>query len=659
MSSVRVAVCLGVLCAVLVGSSPAAFALEDLAPALPQDTVLYARVAGIKPLLSELESSRMLKDGAFLAQLYRENMAQYFPMLKELTQVPVEVWKKHIDGVTGIHFARFGFSRKMEDFDAIGIVEIADEDGLRELIAKTPLGPMSTFAGEIGGAKVMVVEQDDVQIYYAIHGKKMFVTNRPERISTVLEGLAKAPDKNLASLPAYRAGALRADKSTTLFGYCDMGKFFHLLESTMGRFELRFYTQADEIVKFDGLKTACVVSGGGTTRARAVVDPNHPWLAAFRGEAGPVGMTSFLPADTFFTMVDSGSLQQKWKQLRKTLTSDEFPFANEMKEGLKEAEKMLGVSIDEIIDTMGSEWVMLFPLLGGSLSQAEDNATFGFEIKDREKFDQIMKQFFESPLMKQIQESGFAMSREKYGGQEIIRMNREGSSESPSMVIFEDRLFFAGNVKALKAVIDSKSKGGGFLSSAGPFMEGLPSSSSKFAAMSLRVILMMESEFTPLLDLVKPGAVIAATADESPERVDFIANESLPNFVGILVAGELLMQRHKADREACISNLNAVGQAIKKYREKNNRDPEHLLELVPEYLPKERLICPFDKGKEDHRCSYEEAIGTGGSDNSWLIDAWCPHRLHGRVALQRSGRAWRTSESSFERRMVQQGIKIE
>ena len=79
---------------------------------------------------------------------------------------------------------------------------------------------------------------------------------------------------------------------------------------------------------------------------------------------------------------------------------------------------------------------------------------------------------------------------------------------------------------------------------------------------------------------------------------------------------------------------------------------------MPDFLPKERLVCPFDKGTEGAKCSYHDALGKGDDESGWYIDAWCPHRLHGRLVLQRDGRAWRSSESSLQRRSAQQGFEI-
>ena len=149
------------------------------------------------------------------------------------------------------------------------------------------------------------------------------------------------------------------------------------------------------------------------------------------------------------------------------------------------------------------------------------------------------------------------------------------------------------------------------------------------------------------------SAVLAVTADEAPGQIDLVGNDSIPAFIALLASGEFLQDKYREQRQLCINNLNAVGQAIKAYREKNDRDPQSLLALVPEYLEKDKLICPFDHGKEGHKCSYEGVVGQGDPKQSWLIDAWCPHRLHGRIVLRRNGRASSSSEERFIRSLEQ------
>jgi len=646
MPPFRAAILALLLGAALVATAGEATALEDLAKILPPETVLYARTAGFNTLLSELEGSRMLRDGSFIAGLYRENVGKVLPTLQQMTEIPTKVWEEHLQGVKGAHFALFSFGRELADLDALGIIEIDDAEKVRELVRKT-IGDRAVFAGEVAGARVMSVEAGPATVYYCIHEGKLFVTNRPERISTALENLAETPDKSLATLPAYRSGALRTGKDTTFFAYADVARLFTLLENTMGRFMLRAFNEIDKVVQLNGFRTACVASGMNHCRGRAVVDPDHAWLSIFRGEVGPPTFTSYLPPETFFALIDSGDIAKKWGKLKKHLLSENFPFAQEMKDALGEAQKMLGVSLDEIAATLGTEWAWFLPVLDARFSHMDDYMTFAFRIKDREKFDALVGKFLQSPVVKEMQKSGFAISREKHAGYEIIRGSKEGSDEAPCMAVVDDNLLMAGHVRALKAAIDAKTTGEGMLSRSALFLDGLPSASSKFASVSLPMMLMMDRDFVPLLDVVRDGAVLAVTADEAPGRIDLVGNESIPAFLGLLVSGQFLKDQYRGTRGVCIQNLNDVGKAIKAYREKNGRDPESLLALVPEYLAKEKLICPLDAGKEGHKCSYESAVGVGDPEQGWLIDAWCPHRLHGRLVLRRNGRAWSSSEESF------------
>jgi hypothetical protein len=65
---------------------------------------------------------------------------------------------------------------------------------------------------------------------------------------------------------------------------------------------------------------------------------------------------------------------------------------------------------------------------------------------------------------------------------------------------------------------------------------------------------------------------------------------------------------------------------------------------VPDFLAKNRLVCPFGEGKE--ACSYK-LVPPGEEPNEWDICGYCTHRLHGRLVLRRSGEAWSTREGSF------------
>ncbi len=59
-----------------------------------------------------------------------------------------------------------------------------------------------------------------------------------------------------------------------------------------------------------------------------------------------------------------------------------------------------------------------------------------------------------------------------------------------------------------------------------------------------------------------------------------------------------LTEKHTAEDskgiEKCKENLRRIQQAVEKYRNATNNDPQWLSELVPEYLDKKYLLCPAD-----------------------------------------------------------------
>ncbi len=59
-----------------------------------------------------------------------------------------------------------------------------------------------------------------------------------------------------------------------------------------------------------------------------------------------------------------------------------------------------------------------------------------------------------------------------------------------------------------------------------------------------------------------------------------------------------LTEKHTAEDskgiEKCKENLRRIQQAVEKYRNATNNDPQWLSELVPEYLDKKDLLCPAD-----------------------------------------------------------------
>jgi hypothetical protein len=80
------------------------------------------------------------------------------------------------------------------------------------------------------------------------------------------------------------------------------------------------------------------------------------------------------------------------------------------------------------------------------------------------------------------------------------------------------------------------------------------------------------------------------------------------------------------DMEACAANLRGIYAAIKKCEKEKGRLPDWLSDLVPEYLSKERLLCPTDPERKSRYypdpglpCSYTFEFSPdpvpGGWDN--------------------------------------------
>jgi hypothetical protein len=303
---------------------------------------------------------------------------------------------------------------------------------------------------------------------------------------------------------------------------------------------------------------------------------------------------------------------------------------------------------------MGNQWGFGFPIIDDRID--DDTVLFFVEIGDEEKFDAIWGKFMESPLIKELREHAGGLGVEKYAGYEIQRSGDPESTRGVCMARVDGTLIFSGDVRSIRAAIDAKTKGQSMLARSGSFLSGLPGSASKFAALDFERMLYMENDFVPLLEHVKEGATIAATIDMSPGRIDAVANHSLPEFIGVLVAAELLNVKYQEERAQCLANLRAIGDAIKKYTEATGQKPTTLAQLVPEYLPKERLVCPFDRGKEDVTISYESALDKG-NENQWNIEAWCTHLGHRRLVLRKNGQAWSASEESFLRSLRSMGLR--
>jgi len=97
---------------------------------------------------------------------------------------------------------------------------------------------------------------------------------------------------------------------------------------------------------------------------------------------------------------------------------------------------------------------------------------------------------------------------------------------------------------------------------------------------------------------------------------------------------------------------------VSRYRKERGEDPRSLTALVPDFLEKHRLVCPFDKKEEGEEegqttCSYKDLLHTE-REGGWTILAYCPHRLHRRVVLYNGGNASTARESSFIRQLKRQ-----
>ncbi len=638
----------------LAAAAPAA-AMEDLAPVLPADTMVYARMAGLDPLLADLASSRLLRDGEMLRGLYEEAVSKLLSGLGEITPVEEKTWKGILGSLGGVHVALFPMTGPIEDptdLDALAALEVGKPDDVQKVL-RVLLGGHAMLAGEVAGARVMSIPVGpDRSIYYALRKNLLLAATRAERITAVLQALEKAPETSLASGPGYRAGALRAPEGTTFFLFADLPQVFSFLPSTMSTYEAKDFREAFRILDLGKLKTACLVSGNGRSRLRVISDPTHRWLAASRGEPGPLSLASFASTRCMFLGVDSGSIPEKWAAVKKILTSsDANSDAEDVKQGLEEWTKTFGFSFDELAAVLGDEWALFLPMTKGARLD-EDALTLAFEIKDRRKLAAILRKFLTSPAI-QRENKGAGMRKFLHAGAEVWTLGAEGVRDAPALAVAGDVLLVSGRLEAVEDALDARSQGTGLLSASGPFLGDLPASGTKMVALAYYLILEGEREFVPLLDVVHEGAVLAGVMDEAPGRLDLDLNESLPAFLGTLLGGELLLDRYRNEQAEALSNLRAIGQALKRFREKNGDYPDSLLALVPDYLPRARLVDPLDRGREGVTVSYRYRKPRPGA-SSWGILAWSPHRLYGRLVLYIRGNAWPTSEHSF-RRLLRQG----
>ncbi len=639
-------------------AAPAASALEDLSPALPEETAIYARCAGLEALLAEIGGSKLLTDGAHVRGALEAMLAQAWPALQSETGIPVEKWKDLVGSIKGAHAALFGVGQRGSDLDMVFAVETAKPDLAAEIL-EALFGERSTFAGEVGGARVMSVPlEEDVSLYYAVRGGLVAGAFRADRITAFLKALEAAPERSLATSAAYRAAALPAGPETAFALYADGKHGLDMFRQTLGEYDARDYEEMNRVLQFDLMQAGSVVAGGGLTRARVLMDEGHRFATALRGSPGPLALSAFAPEDTMLMLVDSGPVEKKAVAMKTVLSDQEFlgRDAEQFGKGMAEAEGALGFGFLELAAALGNEWALLWPLDADTGRIDEDNLVFAFQIGDREKFDAIFAKFSAGEAYKEMVGEQGALVREPYAGVEILRPPVD-ETEVPCMAVVENTLLLAADLPSLKAVIDAKASGRTMLARAGGFLAGMPATACKMAALQVMPVLMEEREFVPLLDAVAPGAAWVLALDEAPGRLEATMNQSLPALFGMLLAGEALMEETRDARQQCLANLRAIHEAVGRYRAEHGEDPASLEALVSEAFPKARLVCPCEAG-EGVTCSYHLAPPPAGEEaGEWVLLAWCGNRRHGRLAVRRGGDAWEMSEQSFLRDLAEVGLR--
>ncbi len=598
-----------------------AFAMEDLSPALPEGTMIYARAAGAQALLAELAASPFVTDGKVLPAVYLDQLGKLLSTLAKETEVPAETWERALYSITAVHFALVGIGDFGDDMDLVLAVETGDLDLVRGVIDQLT-GEKSFFAGEVAGARVMGFEVPKGWIlYYAFQQGMLIGATSAMRITSVLEGRAAPAKRSLATRAEYRPGALPMGPGTTLWLWADLqacfgelGEFFGMLSP--GDEEIVFLTRTLEL---DRLYSLCAVSGAGATRIRITHHPEHSWLQALHGTAGSARLAAYVPRGSLFMCSDRGSIEKKYQALKTLLlTENRFDFADEFKKEIGEIETQLGVSLDQLAKTLGDEWAMWMPILPENGRVDDDCLTLAFEIKDREALDLLLT----------------------------------GPLEEPCIAIDGDVLLLSGDRPALKAAMQARATGSNLFNAPGAKPGSLPTVTGKRLALLLEPILAEERDFTPLLDLLRPGAILAATIDEAPGRLEITINHPAASSILFLLGGDAISDRYRDQRGTCLSNLRAIGAAVARYRKERGEDPSSLLALVPDFLEKNRLVCPLD-ADSGIPCSYEHLLHTERT-NDWSILAYCPHRLHRRVVLYNGGNASTSREASFQRQLRHQ-----
>jgi len=654
MGGLRSAVSLVALLVACDLASPA-FGMEDLSPALPEGTMVYARAAGAQPLLDELAASPLVANGEVLPTVFLHQLREFLDMLAGETEVLPETWERALFSITAVHFALVGIGGSGDDADLVLAVESGDIDLLRGIIDEVA-GEESFFAGEVAGARVMGFKApDDTNWYYAFRQGMLLGATTAKRITSVLEGRAVHPERSLATRAGYRAGAMPTGRGTTFWLWADLPAFFGDIDDFFGMLSpgAEEMGRLTKTLELDRLHPLCAVSGAGVTRIRIMHHPEHSWLKAIHGIAGPASLAAWVPRGSLFLGVDRGPIEKKVQALKTLLmTENRFDFADEFKQQIGEIETELGISFDQLAKTLGDEWAVWMPMLPEKVGIDEDCLTFACTIQDREAFDLLVAGVLEGPLAQSLGKRGQGIVREMREGGEIFHPDREGRTDVPCFAIDGNVLLLSGDRLALEAALQARATGSNLFNAPGAQLGGLPTAAGKHFALLLEPILMEERDFTPLLDLLLPGAILAATIEEASGSLEITVNHPAGSFFLFLLGGEAISDRYREERGTCLSNLRAVGDAVARYRKEHGEDPSSLSALVPDYLEQHRLVCPLDAEGET-TCSYEHLLHTGRTDD-WSILAYCPHRLHRRLVLHNGGNASTSREASFVRQLRRQ-----
>lgn len=69
--------------------------------------------------------------------------------------------------------------------------------------------------------------------------------------------------------------------------------------------------------------------------------------------------------------------------------------------------------------------------------------------------------------------------------------------------------------------------------------------------------------------------------------------------IGLVIAlGAISRDQDFKDFTACATRIQSVGAALDRYYTKNDKYPDKLTDLVPDYIKSSELYCPNDKTKE-------------------------------------------------------------